>query len=78
MKLGSACLLGIRCRYDGKSTFSRKVIALLKTGILISVCPKQLWGLPTPREPAEIKDNRVITKSGKHVTENFKLGAMKL
>ncbi|MEM1551879.1 MAG: DUF523 domain-containing protein [Candidatus Bathyarchaeia archaeon] len=75
MKLCSACLLGIKCRYDGRDALNEKVIELLKTEILIPVCPEQLGGLPTPREPAEIRDERVITRSGKDVTENFKRGA---
>ncbi|MEM0007176.1 MAG: DUF523 domain-containing protein [Candidatus Bathyarchaeia archaeon] len=75
MKLCSACLLGIRCRYDGRDALNEKVIMLLKTETLIPVCPEQLGGLPTPREPAEIKDGRVITRSGRDVTENFKRGA---
>ncbi|MCS7115070.1 MAG: DUF523 domain-containing protein [Nitrososphaerota archaeon] len=75
MKLCSACLLGIRCRYNGKSALNRKVVELLKTETLIPVCPEQLGGLPTPREPAEIRGKRVITRSGKDVTENFKRGA---
>ncbi|MEM1563511.1 MAG: DUF523 domain-containing protein [Candidatus Bathyarchaeia archaeon] len=75
MKLCSACLLGIRCRYDGKDALNKKVIMLLKTETLIPVCPEQLGGLPTPREPAEIRGGRVITRSGKDVTENFKRGA---
>ena len=75
MKLCSACLLGIKCRYDGKSKSNKKVLELAKRDILIPVCPEQLGGLPTPREPAEQKMNRVITKSGEDVTENFVNGA---
>jgi len=75
MKLCSACLLGIKCRYDGKDACNKKVIMLLKTEILIPVCPEQLGGLPTPREPAEIREGRVITRYGVDVTENFKRGA---
>jgi len=75
MKLCSACLLGIKCRYNGKSKKNRKVIELAKKEILIPVCPEQLGGLPTPREPAEIKGKRVFTKSGKEVTKNFQKGA---
>jgi len=75
MKLCSACLLGVRCRYNGEDARNEKVIMLLKTETLIPVCPEQLGGLPTPREPAEIREGRVITKSGKDVTENFKRGA---
>ena len=75
MKLCSACLLGVKCRYNGKSALNRKVVALLKAEVLIPVCPEQLGGLPTPREPAEIRGERVITRSGKDVTENFLRGA---
>jgi len=75
MKLCSACLLGIKCRYDGKRKLNKKVIELLKKEILIPVCPEQLGGLPTPREPAEQKEKRVITKFGKDVTRNFERGA---
>jgi len=75
MKLCSACLLGIRCRHDGKSKLNKKVIKLLKKETLIPVCPEQLGGLPTPREPAEQRQNRVATKSGRDVTKNFERGA---
>ncbi len=75
MKLCSACLIGIKCRYNGRSALNQKVIALLQMETLIPVCPEQLGGLPTPREPAELKGDRVITKSGKDVTENFVRGA---
>jgi len=76
MKLCSACLLGVKCRYDGQDSLNEKVVELLKTEILIPVCPEQLGGLPTPREPAEIVGNRVITKSGEDVTNKFLRGAM--
>ncbi|MBC7130251.1 DUF523 domain-containing protein [Candidatus Bathyarchaeota archaeon] len=75
MKLCSACLLGIQCRYDGGHSFNNKVVELLKKEVLIPVCPEQLGGLPTPREPAEIKNGKVVTKSGIDVTENFQRGA---
>ncbi|MEM0095346.1 MAG: DUF523 domain-containing protein [Candidatus Bathyarchaeia archaeon] len=75
MKLCSACLLGIKCRYDGKDCRNEKVVELLKIELLIPVCPEQLGGLPTPREPAEIFGGKVLTKSGRNVTENFIRGA---
>jgi len=75
IKLCSACLLGIKCRYDGKDALNKKVVELLKTGLLIPVCPEQLGGLPTPREPAEMVGKRVITRSGEDVTEKFMRGA---
>jgi len=73
--LCSACLLGIKRRYDGESKPNDGVLALMKKENLIPVCPEQLGGLPTPREPAEQKEDRVITKSGKDVTANFIKGA---
>ena len=77
MKLCSACLLGIQCRYDGKVIKNEAVIDLSKNEVLVPVCPEQLGGLPTPREQSEMVGDRVIFKSGKNVTENFKKGAEK-
>ena len=56
MKLCSACLLGVKCRYDGKSRPNEKVLALAKKEILIPVCPEQLGGQQTPRPNSEIKN----------------------
>ena len=75
LKLCSACLLGINCRYDGKNKLNKKVLRLTKKEILIPVCPEIFGGLPTPREPAEQRGKTVITKTGKDVTEYFKKGA---
>jgi len=49
--LVSACLLGLRTRYDNTSKRNKSVIAYLKANDLIPVpvCPEQLAGLPTPR-----------------------------
>ena len=73
--LCSACLLGVKCRWDGNEKLNKKVIERFKKEILIPVCPEQLGGLPTPREPAEQKGKKIITKSGKDVTKSFKKGA---
>ena len=75
MKLCSACLLGIRSKYDGKSNFNKTLVKMAKREILIPVCPEQLGGLSTPREAAERKGKKVMTKSGKDVTQNFERGA---
>jgi len=47
----------------------------VKEGKALPVCPEQLGGLPTPREPAEQKGNRVFTKDGKDVTGAYVKGA---
>lgn len=75
MRLCSACLLGIKCKYDGTGNRNEKVLKLGKKEILIPVCPEQFGGLPTPREPSEQRGKKVVTKSGKDVTKNFKRGA---
>jgi len=49
--LVSACLLGIRCRYDGSSKTRRSILEIQDI-IMIPVCPEQLGGLPTPRPNA--------------------------
>ena len=74
-KLCSACLLGVRCRYDGKSKPNEKVLDLATKEDLVPICPEQLGGLSTPRVPAEQKGNQVVTKEGGNVTVNFELGA---
>jgi len=73
--LVSACLLGINCKYDGTSNKNEKILKLAKDYILIPACPEILGGLPIPREPAERKGKKVITKSGKDVTKHFEKGA---
>jgi uncharacterized protein YbbK (DUF523 family) len=75
MIIVSACLAGIKCRYDGKAIHCEKVINLIKQGKAIPVCPEQLGGLTTPRFPAEQKGNKVFAKNGEDVTTKFKFGA---
>lgn len=71
----SGCLLGIPCRYDGKSKAHKEVIDLMKEHILIPVCPEQLGGLATPRVPAERCNNKVVRKDGVDVTPEYQKGA---
>ncbi len=75
IKLCSACLLGVKCRYDGKSRPCQKVIDLAGKETLIPVCPEQLAGLPTPRIGHEIKCNKVINEKGNDATPVFQKGA---
>lgn len=75
MRLCSACLLGVKCRYNGKSKPNEKVIELSKIEKLIPICPEQLGDLPIPREPAEQQGNKIVSKSGKDVTDHFIRGA---
>ena len=71
----SACLLGVRCRYDGASKPHPAVQALMERHTLVPVCPEQLGGLATPRLPAERQGGAVRTQSGGDVTEQYRRGA---
>ena len=85
MYLISACLCGVNCKYSGKNNLNDRCLELLRDGKAILVCPEQLGGLSTPREPAEIigspkevlegADGKIISISGKDVTEEFLKGA---
>ena len=74
----SACLLGIPCRYDGKSKPDKRVMALMDKYDLVPECAEELGGLNTPRPPAEIVGNRVINCEGADVTEQYSIGALRV
>ena len=71
----SACLLGVRCRYDGKSVGHVDISALSKKYNLIPICPEIYGGLETPRTPSERIGDLVMMKDGTDVTENYLRGA---
>lgn len=75
--LVSACLLGLNCRYSGERKADERVLELLdnRDAVLIPVCPEQLGGLATPREPSERRDGGVRNRKGEDVTEQFRRGA---
>ena len=85
MILVSACLSGRPCAHDGRSRLDARALALAESGRGLPVCPEQLGGLPTPREPAEIVGGdgrdvlagraRVLTAAGSDVTDAFLAGA---
>lgn len=81
----SACLLGVCCRYDGGHSRNELAIKHHETHELIPVCPEELGGLPTPRQPVEIVGGdggdvldskaKVLTADGTDVTKAFLKGA---
>jgi len=83
--LVSACLLGTNCKYNGGNNFTPKLLELKKENNIIPVCPEELGGLLTPREPCEIQNgagkevlkgkSRVMNKIGEDVTAGFIKGA---
>ena len=82
----SACLLGIRCRYDGAHSRDESVVDALRGSAVVALCPEQLGGLPTPREPAHLAGGtggdvwrgraRVLrVRDGADLTDTFMAGA---
>jgi uncharacterized protein YbbK (DUF523 family) len=81
----SACLLGYKCRYDGKSKKNSALIKLLESEKIFPICPEQLGGLPTPRVPSNLVEGdgfdvldgnaKVINTYGDDNTEAFIKGA---
>ncbi|WP_326911171.1 2-thiouracil desulfurase family protein [Sedimentibacter sp. MB31-C6] len=73
----SSCLCGVKCRYDGKEITSEKIKKLVDEGKAIMVCPEVLGGMPVPRLPCEIKNNRVYTITSDDKTSYYISGAKK-
>ena len=73
--LVSACLMGVNCRFDGKSNLMPRLEELMAKHDCIPVCAELYGGLSTPRTPAEICGDKLITRDGRDVTANFVKGA---
>lgn len=85
--LVSACMMGNKVRYNGcdLSIESHTFRDLINAVEVVPFCPEVAGGLPTPREPAEIRDGdsshvlngttQVITQSGNDVSSAFINGA---
>ncbi len=81
----SACLLGMRTRYDGDSKPAADLPPKLRDVCVVPVCPEQLGGLPTPRAASYITEgdgadvlsgkSRLKNEEGEDVTGQFLLGA---
>ncbi|HWP98305.1 MAG TPA: DUF523 domain-containing protein [Syntrophomonadaceae bacterium] len=85
MKLISACLLGVNCKYNGKNNDNPDLRKRLEDENVILICPEQLGGLPSPRLPSEIVQGDggdvlegksvVLSKSGQDLSSYFIKGA---
>lgn len=73
----SACLIGENCKYNGGNNRDEELLNLLSGHEVIAVCPEVLGGLPTPRQPSELRNGRVISRNGQDVDAAFRLGAEK-
>lgn len=83
--LVSACLVGVKSRYDGNQKLRKNLLKKLKGYAIIPVCPEQLGGMSTPRNRSTLVGGngldvlrgkaRVIDREGKDVTQSFIKGA---
>ena len=81
----SACLIGLRTRYDEQSATSEEIAELARKGEAIPLCPEQLGGMPTPRSPCTLVGGdgldllegraKAVNSDGEEVTENLIRGA---
>lgn len=87
--LVSGCLLGVRCRHDGRDKRAEGLRDAAGEGtILVPVCPEELGGLGTPRPAAELRGGdghavllgraRVVDVNGRDVTQAFLAGARRM
>jgi uncharacterized protein YbbK (DUF523 family) len=84
----SACLAGVKCRYDNKDAYNRILLDELKQNPIIISCPEVLGGLPTPRHACNIHGGdgndvlkgtaKIIGIDGKDYTNAYIEGARKV
>lgn len=75
MNIVSACLAGIKCRYNGNSFSIPEVIAMVERGEAIPICPEVLANMPIPRPAAELRDERIVSNQGDDLTNVYWTGA---
>lgn len=81
--LVSACLLGVRCRWNSRRLRPKKELRGWRW--VLPLCPEQLGGNPTPRPQAWLEGGdgwdvlkgraRVVNNEGEDVTRAFVIGA---
>ncbi|AJG97625.1 DUF523 domain-containing protein [Clostridium beijerinckii] len=84
MYIISACLCGVNCKYSGKNNLNDRCLKLFREGRAVLVCPEQLGGLPTPRNPVELNsaasevldgNGKALSNKGEDFTKQFIDGA---
>lgn len=87
MILVSACLLGVKVKYNGESNFNELLHKYEPYGHFLPCCPEVMGGLSVPRLPAEIKGGTgaevsegkaaVVNCDGENISAMFLSGARK-
>ncbi len=71
----SRCLIGENCTYAGKNNLCKEIKELYDQGLVLTLCPEVLGGLPIPRIPCEIVGEKVIDQNGIDRTKEYTTGA---
>lgn len=83
----SACLGGVKCRYDGKDKRASWYELIEDRYNIVKICPEVLAGMPVPRASMQFlggdgkkiwedRQGKVIDELGEDVTETLKKGAL--
>ena len=73
----SACLLGVRCRFDGGDKARPDVVARETVGAeILPVCPEVLARFGVPRPAINLRGDRAIDENGRDVTSQLEMGAV--
>ena len=75
----SACMLGVRCRFDGKSKDHEAAVAKHAGGEveILPICPEVLAGFGVPRPAITLSDDnkKAYDNKGADVTDTLEAGA---
>lgn len=74
----SHCLLGENCKWNGRNNARELLLNIQDKVEFVPVCAEVFGGLPIPRFPSEIVNNKVINEVDLDVTKNYMEGAKKV
>lgn len=60
----SACLAGLKVRYNGSHRLDQRIEELVQEGKAVTVCPELLGGFSTPRPPLKLLVEMVMMSYG--------------
>jgi uncharacterized protein YbbK (DUF523 family) len=73
----SSCLAGMDCTFRGKNHLITTIKEMVDNKEAILICPEVLAGMSIPRDPCEIKGDKVISNTGEDHTKEYYDGAYK-
>ena len=74
----SACLVGVNCKWDGENNLREEILKFARKHPILLICPEQMGGLKTPRNPAEVVSTnpiQVVDNEGNSLTFQYTKGS---